>query len=60
MMVVFLQDYIGRETAMRQFHKGEEIRLDQQPAIELIRFGIVEEVSETPKQSKVKHDKNTQ
>jgi hypothetical protein len=59
MIVVFLKDYAGRETAMRQFHKGEEIRLDQQPAIELIRFGIVEEVAETPKQSRVKHDKNS-
>ena len=44
MRVKFLVDYEGRETAYKKVKAGDEMELDHQPAIELIKFGIVEEV----------------
>ena len=71
MKIKFLEDYIGRETAMKEYKKGDVLELDQQSAIELINFEIAEEVDLTetkdagfvPKSSykeKVKHVKNPQ
>jgi hypothetical protein len=59
MRVKFLVDYEGRETAYKKVKAGDEIVLDQQPAIELIKFGIVEEVGVekevfTPRKRKAK------
>lgn len=44
MKIKFLQDYVGRETAMKEVKKDDVLELDHQPAIELIHFGIAEEV----------------
>jgi len=45
MKVKFLQDYVGRETAMKQYKTGDTEIIGQQAAIELIQAGIVEEVA---------------
>ena len=44
MKIKFLIDYIGRETAMKEYKKGDELELSQQPALEVINFEIAEEV----------------
>jgi len=44
MKIKFLVDYIGRETAMKEYKKGDVLELDQQPAIELVNFEIAEEI----------------
>jgi len=71
MKIKFLEDYIGRETAMKEYKKGDVLELDQQSAIELINFEIAEEVDLTETKDagfvlkssykeKVKHVKNPQ
>ena len=44
MKIKFLMDYCGRETCMELYKEGNELILDQQPATELLHFGIAEEV----------------
>ena len=44
MKIKFLCDYIGRETAMKQYHEGDVAEFDHQAAIEIIRLGGGKEV----------------
>ncbi|MCR4308374.1 MAG: hypothetical protein NUV80_07535 [Candidatus Berkelbacteria bacterium] len=46
MKIKFLVDYIGRETAMKQYDKGDVDELSPAQALELIRLGVAEEVIE--------------
>ena len=46
MMIEFLQDYQGRETAMKQYYKGDRTIIPFAQAQELIGFGIAKEVDE--------------
>lgn len=46
MKIIFLTDYIGRETAMKQYEKDDVDELSPAQALELIRLGIAEEVVE--------------
>ena len=64
MKIKFTQDYIGRETAMKQQQAGDEIELAHQSALELIVFGVAVEVTvpkaaKPTKQEKVDNDENT-
>lgn len=53
MKIKFTCDYIGRETAMKQYHKGDVAEFDHQAAIEIIRFGGGEEVIDEQKPERV-------
>jgi hypothetical protein len=44
MKIKFKQDYIGRETAMKEYAAGDTTELSTAQALELIRLGVVEEV----------------
>lgn len=67
MKIRFLQTYCGRETAMLTIDAGEVLELDHAPALDLIGYGVAEEVTELqplpdmpkPKVKKVKHDTYT-
>jgi len=66
MKIKFLNDYLGRETAMKQYKAGDIDDLDFAQAQELIRLGIVtEDMTETVKREtvrwtkKVKHGTDT-
>ena len=43
MKIIFLVDYIGRETAMKEYKAGDSMELDHAPAQELIGFGVAKE-----------------
>lgn len=61
MNIKFLQDYSGRETAMKEYKKGDTALLDFHSAAELVRLGIAVPVEfEQPrKKEKVKHEPYT-
>lgn len=44
MKIKFLIDYIGRETAMKEFRAGDEVDFPVSHALELINLDIAEEV----------------
>ena len=75
MKIKFLTNYIGRETAMKQYYKGDVEELPEAQALEIIRMGGAEEVvfahgyvstlselpvAEKPKKKKVQNVPNTQ
>lgn len=76
MIIRFLCDYIGRETAMKQYHRGAVGDFPFAQAVEIIRLGGAEEVIDEPafeplpkfnsyrervsKPIKVKHEPNAQ
>jgi hypothetical protein len=45
MKIKFSQDYVGRETAMRQYRKGDTGDLPTAQALDLIRMGVAKEES---------------
>ena len=49
MKLKFTQDYIGRETAMRQYYKGDVDDISTAQALVLIGLEVAEEVSEQGK-----------
>ncbi len=57
MKIKFLQDYVGRETAMKEHKKGDIIEIQFPTAAELIRLGVacgVVEETQKPEKKKVK------
>ena len=48
MIIRFKLDYVGRETAMRQYHKDEVADFPFAQAVEIIRLGAAEEVIDEP------------
>lgn len=69
MKIKFLIDYIGRETAMKEYPKDFEADIPDAQALELIRLGVAEEVVVSfvpesraskykPKAKDYDHDKN--
>lgn len=60
MIVKFLQNFLGRETAMKEIEAGSVLELEHQAAIELIASGVVEEVKEKPEPKRRVHGKNPQ
>lgn len=44
MTVIFLMDYVGRETAMQIYHEYDVVDIPLAQALELVRLEIVEEV----------------
>ena len=44
MLIEFTQDYCGRETAMLEYKKGEQIAAPFAQAVELVNLGIAKEV----------------
>jgi len=71
MRIKFTSDYIGRETAMKQYHAGDSAEFGNAQALELIKLGVAKEEwkmigelydppSEAAKsKGKVKRDKNS-
>jgi hypothetical protein len=62
MKIKFTDDYVGRETAMKAYAKGDEADLSPAQALELIGLGVAEAVVEDAPApvKKVKYGKNTQ
>ena len=63
MRVKFMVEYVGRETAMKIYLKGDEADISPAQALELIGLGVAEAVIEDkpePIKKQVKHGKNTQ
>lgn len=44
MKLMFLSDYLGRETAMKQYRNGDVADFSTAQALELIRLEVAEEV----------------
>jgi hypothetical protein len=73
MKIKFLMNYVGRETAMKQYYKGDVEELPDAQALEIIRLGGAEEVvfaygyvstlselpAEKPKKKKVQNVQNS-
>lgn len=58
MKIVFIQDYIGRETAMQEKKKGDELDCSVAIGLALIELGVAEEkvieIEKPKKQRKIK------
>jgi hypothetical protein len=46
MKIQFISDYIGRETAMKQYRKGDVDVFPVAQALELIRLGVADEIKD--------------
>jgi hypothetical protein len=44
MKIKFTQDYIGRESAMKEYKAGETAEIPNEQALDLIRQGVAKEV----------------